>query len=194
MENIKNEALDNANAPKKKFEIDFDLIKKANDLIKTISLKQKEYAPVNERVIAFRRVYPNGQIIAEPTFTDNYINFEALVFDDQEKLIAKGHAREFAKNEFAMEKAETSAIGRALGLCGFGISTSIASAEDMQEVDKPSQIFDEKPINELVSDFNSLYSKQEQIDLMNSLHVVDPVKIGSKLLTALIDYKNDTRK
>lgn len=171
----------------------FKLIKKSNDLINTITLKQKEYAPVNERVIAFRRVYPTGQIITEPNFTENYINFEAIVLDENDKVLAKGHAREYAKNEFALEKAETSAVGRALGLCGFGISTSIASAEDIENTDKKSEVFDEPPLEELVRKLNGLLTKQELTDFMNSVHRVDMNKVPSYLLMAMIRFKEDEK-
>lgn len=174
------------------------LIKEANDLIEPKKIKdkngvEKDYAEVKERVIAFRRVHPLGQIITDLTFTENYVNAEAGAFTAEGVLLAKGHAREYLKNAFAIEKAETSAIGRALGFCGFGVSTSIASAEDMEEVDKPSEIFDERPIQEVLIDFNKLFTKQEQIDLFNSLHVVEPQKCGIKLLETLISWKNEQK-
>lgn len=181
--NEKKEVLDNANT--------YDLIKRSNDLIKTITLKQKEYAPVNERVMAFRRVHPLGQIITEPTFTDNYVMYEAVVLGDDDKVLSKGHAREYLKTEFAFEKAETSAIGRALGFCGYGISTSISSFEDMENVDKPSEIFDEPSKEKLVEDFNRMLNQQERVDFLNAIHVVDPNKISSKLLIALLEFKDE---
>lgn len=169
----------------------WQLIQEANDLIKPISLKGKEYAEVKERVIAFRRVHPLGQIITELSFTENYVNAEAMIFDGEDKLLAKGHAREYLKYEFAIEKSETSAIGRALGFCGFGINTAIASAEDMQEVERPSEIFDELPKDKLVQDFLKSFTKQEQIDLFNALHIVETNKLTSKLLVALLEFKNE---
>lgn len=171
----------------------WELIKEANDLIETKELKGKPYAEVKERVIAFRRVHPLGQIIAEPTFTDNYVNYEAVILDDDGKILAKGHARELLRTEFAFEKAETSAIGRALGFCGYGISTSIASAEDIENIDKPSEIFDEPPIEELVKNLVSLTTKQEQVDLLNFVHRVEFKNIPSHLLVALIKFKEDEK-
>lgn len=168
-------------------------IEKANSLINTIKLKGKDYAEVKERVIAFRRVFPTGQIITEPSFTDNYVMYEAVIFDENDKLLAKGHSREYLKNEFAIEKAETSAIGRALGFCGFGINTSIASAEDIENMDKPSEIFDEKPANELADDLKGLLTKQEQVDFLNTVHRVEMKNVPSYLLTAMIKFKEDEK-
>lgn len=170
---------------------DWKQIEEANSLINTIELKGKQYAEVKERVIAFRRVHPLGQIITEPTFTDNYIIFEAIAFDGEGKMLSKGHAREYLKTEYAMEKAESSAIGRCLGFCGYGITTSIASAEDIENMDKPSEIFDEAPKDKLIEDFIKTFTKQEQVDLFNSLHIVESNKLTSKLLIALLEYKNE---
>ena len=172
---------------------DWYSIQEANSLINTIELKGKQYAEVKERVIAFRRVHPLGQIITELSFTENYVNCEAIVFDQFDKMLAKAHTREYLKHDFAIEKAETSAIGRALGFCGYGISTSIASAEDMQEVDKPSEIFDEPPMEELVSKVNTLLTKQEMVDLLNVFHKVELKSLPSYVLMTIIKYKEDEK-
>lgn len=172
---------------------DWNDIHEANLLINTIELKGKQYAEVKERVIAFRRVHPLGQIITEPSFTDNYVMYEAMVFDENDKLLAKGHAREYLKNDFAIERAETSSIGRALGFCGYGIATSIASAEDMQEVDKPSEIFDEPPIEELAEKVTRILTKQELTDLLNCVHKVDVKKIPSYILMSILKHKEDEK-
>ena len=178
---------------KKVLNNDWNNIQEANSLINTIELKGKQYAEVKERVIAFRRVHPLGQIITELSFTENYVNCEAIVFDQFDKMLAKAHTREYLKHDFAIEKAETSAIGRALGFCGYGISTSIASAEDMQEVDKPSEIFDEPSIEELAEKVTSLLTKQEFTDLLNLVHKVDLKKVPSYVLMAIIRHKEDEK-
>lgn len=171
----------------------WDNIHEANQLINTIELKGKQYAEVKERVIAFRRVHPLGQIITDLSFTENYVNCEAVIFDENGVMLAKGHAREYLKNPYALERAETSSIGRGLGFCGFGISTSIASADDMQEVDKPNEIFDEPPIEELAEKVTHLLSKQELVDLLNLVHKVDVKKIPSYVLMSIIKHKEDEK-
>ena len=42
--------------------ITFDDIQKANETIKTTDIKGKNYAEVNQRIKAFRMVYPTGTI------------------------------------------------------------------------------------------------------------------------------------
>ena len=126
----------------------FSKIAKANDEIETIELKGKQYCEVKERVIAFRKVYPNGTINTLIEHTENYIECEAIILDETGKTIARGHSRELANKPFSLENCETSAIGRALGFCGFGIKTSIASKEDMDNLESPSGLFDEEIPNE----------------------------------------------
>lgn len=176
----------------KKLTSDWIDIQEANSLINTIELKGKQYAEVKERVIAFRRVHPLGQIITDLTFTENYVNCEATIVADN-VVLSKGHSREYLKNDFAIERAETSAVGRALGFCGFGISTAIASAEDMQEVDKPSEIFNEPPIEELAKKVAGLLTKQELTDLLNCVHRVDLLKVPSYVLMSIIKHKEDEK-
>lgn len=169
----------------------WELIKESNDLIQPILFKGKEYVEVKERVIAFRRVHPLGQIITELSFTTNYVNCEASIYDEKNVLLAKGHSRELLNTQYAFEKAETSAIGRALGFCGFGISTSIASAEDMENVDKPSEIFDERPINEVINDLQQRLTKQELVDLSNAFHIINLNQLPVWFLEGIIKFKNE---
>lgn len=168
---------------------DWNNIEEANSLINTIELKGKQYAEVKERVIAFRRVHPLGTILTECTFTDNYVMFEAQVIDGG-MVLAKGHAREYLKTEFAIEKAESSAIGRALGFCGFGITTAIASAEDIENMEKP-KIFDEPSSTELASKLKNKMTKQEYADLLNVTHKVDLESIPSYILSAFVRFYDE---
>jgi hypothetical protein len=64
--------------------------------------------------------------------------FKASVFDNDEDtlLLGTGHAYEKESSSFInktsyIENCETSAVGRALAMAGFGIDTSIASAEEV---------------------------------------------------------------
>ena len=113
----------------------------------------KPYAEVKERVSAFRKVYPDGSIITEILGNENgIITFKASVIVDS-KIIATGHANEVVQaqgvNQYnALENCETSAVGRALGFCGFGIKQSIASADEMAQVKKRE---DEAEKNELLT-------------------------------------------
>lgn len=168
--------------------MDWKQIEEVNKLIQTIELKGKEYAEVKERVIAFRRNYPEGQIIPEITFTDNYVVCDCAILNEKGALLAKGHARELANKNFALENAETSAIGRALGFCGYGISTSIASAEEMQNY-ADSQIFDEPFKKDLVNEFTQLYSNMDQAKIMNGLNVTNAFDMSTEDLKKYINFK-----
>lgn len=109
----------------------------ANETIKTTNIKGKEYAEVNQRIKAFRMVYPQGKIPTELLSNENGVCvFKASVYSDDGKLLATGHAYEKEDSNFInqtsyLENAETSAVGRALGMAGFGIDVSVASAEEV---------------------------------------------------------------
>lgn len=116
----------------------YEQLKKANELIKTTDVKGKAYAEVNQRVKAFRSLYPNGAIMTEMISNEEGICvFKASILDDDGDLIATGTAYEKESSSYInktsyIENCETSAVGRALGFCGFGIDTSIASAEEVE--------------------------------------------------------------
>ena len=118
--------------------ITFEDIRKANENIKTTDIKGKEYAEVNQRIKAFRMVFPNGSISTEIiSLNDGVVTMRAIVCDEDGKLLGTGTAQEKETSSFInktsyIENCETSAVGRALGMCGFGIDTSVASAEEVQ--------------------------------------------------------------
>ena len=85
-------------------------------------------------------VYPQGQILTELLSNENgTCIFKAIVNDNEGKNLAIGTAYEKEGSSFInktsyIENCETSAVGRALGMAGFGIDTSIASAEEVANV------------------------------------------------------------
>lgn len=113
-----------------------------NETIKTVDIKGKEYAEVNQRIKAFRMIYPEGIIFTNMISNENGICvFKAQVgFYDKDgsvKWLGEGHAYEKENSTFInktsyIENCETSAVGRALGMAGFGIDVSVASAEEVQ--------------------------------------------------------------
>lgn len=120
--------------------VTWEQIVQANTFISTLDIKGKEYAPVNQRLKAFRMVYPTGEIFTEMMRNDNGVCvFRATVgyYDDGRFIrLATGTASEAQNASYInktsyVENAETSAVGRALGFCGFGIETSICSAEEL---------------------------------------------------------------
>ena len=105
--------------------------------LKTINIKGKAYVPVNERVKAFREYYPNHSIITEIiSLTENSVVMKATVYDENGAVCATGHAQEdrnasnINKTSY-LENAETSSVGRALGMFGIGIDTSMATADEV---------------------------------------------------------------
>ena len=136
----------------------YEEIKKANEAIQTTDIKGKEYAEVNQRIKAFRMVYPCGSIVTEMVSNENGICvFKATVGDGVAPL-ATGYAYEkegstFINRTSYIENCETSAVGRALGMAGFGIDTSVASAEEVQNA-MLNQPLEKKYINSLKSALN----------------------------------------
>ena len=152
--------------------IKFEDIQKANETINTTNIKGKEYAEVNQRIKAFRMVYPDGFIKTELLSNENGIciframvgiNFEIidmkdeLQIHDKEIILGTGTAYEKENSSFInktsyIENCETSAVGRALGMAGFGIDTSIASFEEvanaMQQQDS-DKVIDKTKIDAL---------------------------------------------
>lgn len=130
------------------------LIAKANDMIRTTNISGKEYAEVNQRIAAFRSVYPDGFIRTEIVSNEDGICiFQATagIYQDGAPLIlGTGTAYEKEGSSFInrtsyIENCETSAVGRALGMCGFGIAASVASAEEVQNAQLQQN--DQKPIS-----------------------------------------------
>lgn len=117
--------------------VNYNDLKRVNETIKTTDIKGKDYAEVNQRIKAFRMLYPSGTIETELIQNENGVCiFRANIYDD-DKLLATGTAYEKENSTFInktsyIENCETSAVGRALGMAGFGIDTSIASAEEVQ--------------------------------------------------------------
>lgn len=118
--------------------VTFEDIQRVNETIVTTDIKGKEYAEVNQRIKAFRMLYPTGSITTEMLNNENGICvFKATVTDGVGCVLATGTAYEKENSTFInktsyIENCETSAIGRALGIAGFGIDTSVASAEEVQ--------------------------------------------------------------
>lgn len=122
--------------------IKFEDIQKANETIKTTDIKGKNYAEVNQRIKAFRMVYPTGTIETKLISNENGVCiFKAVVgfIDENNNLIILGTGNAYEKEGSSfinktsyIENCETSAVGRALGMAGFGIDVSIASAEEVQ--------------------------------------------------------------
>lgn len=122
----------------------FEELQKANAAITTVNIKGKEYSPVQERITAFRKVMPDGFIKTElVSVQDGICIMRAEVgicvmreggFYDM--VLGTGTAYEKETSSYInktsyIENCETSAVGRALGMAGFGIDSSVASFEEV---------------------------------------------------------------
>lgn len=132
--------------------ITYEQIKKANDEIatmviekvnkKTGEVQKKDYAEVNQRIKAFRMVYPDGFIATSMmSNNDGVCVFRAEVgyYSETGSRVAIGSGTAYEKENSSfinqtsyIENCETSAVGRALGMAGFGIDTSVASYEEVK--------------------------------------------------------------
>jgi hypothetical protein len=109
--------------------------------MESIDIKGKQYITVNERVKEFRRLHPQGQILTSILANvDSQVMFKAEIVVEG-VTVSTGHAYEKEGSSFInktsyIENCETSAIGRALGMYGIGIDTSLASADEVQNAVK----------------------------------------------------------
>ena len=105
-----------------------------------IQIHGKDYTEVPERVRQFHEKYPKGYFYTEMEYpTEDLVRAKTTVIPDLEQLhrYFVGHAEENRKHgkinsTNATENCETSAVGRALGFLNIGITTSIASAEEVE--------------------------------------------------------------
>ena len=109
--------------------------------MESIDIKGKQYITVNERVKEFRRLHPQGQILTSILANvDSQVMFKAEIVVEG-VTVSTGNAKEKEGSSFInktsyIENCETSAIGRALGMYGIGIDTSLASADEVQNAVK----------------------------------------------------------
>lgn len=159
--------------------MEYKELEKANSEIKKQDIKGKMYAPVSERVLAFRKVYPEGSITTEIIeTTENTVTMKTTV-KNEEKILGTGFASEIKKglvNTTSMlENCETSAVGRALGMCGFGVESGIASEEEVKKAKELEQENKREEIykNMFIPEYEAIkYVKLAIADLMRKQGVV----------------------
>ena len=109
-----------------------------NKRINTTNIKGKEYAEVNQRILAFWELFPTGNIVTECETTDTRCDCTCYVYrkETDERPASTGHAFEVKSGTINstsyVENCETSAIGRALGILGIGATHAIASKEELE--------------------------------------------------------------
>ena len=115
----------------------FEDIQKVNKKLKTTDVKGRPYVEVNERIKAFRELYPEGSIETNIEHLDNgVVVMSCTLKDDKGKVLAKAKKKKKENSSFInktsfIENCCTSCTGRAIGYMGIGIDTSVASYEEV---------------------------------------------------------------
>jgi hypothetical protein len=117
--------------------------------MKTINIKGKEYVPVVERVkeahLQDKELSITTEIIGEDinrVVVKATIVFKGKTFTGHSQAVyGKG-----MMGDVALEIAETSAIGRALGFANIGLLDGIASADEMRKVSKPKGVVEQEDV------------------------------------------------
>lgn len=113
---------------------------------KLANLKGKDYLEVKWRIVWFRDEHPKGQISTDVVhFDGTTAAVRAIVLTEDGTVLGTGMAacdRQAAPQGRYLEKAETSAIGRALGIAGYGTQFT---GEELSEDDHLSDSPVERP-------------------------------------------------
>lgn len=110
-----------------------------------IKIHGKEYVMVNERVKQAHDAYKEGGLSIETeVLSHTPVVIKATVTIEGRGAFTGISAANPAKSiekQSPYEVAETSAVGRALGFAGYGIDTSVASAEEMTNLEANEEEF-----------------------------------------------------
>lgn len=149
--------------------VTYEQIKQVSNEIVTTNIKGKEYAAVNGRINAFRRLYPQGFISTEIVSLDAgvvvmkatcgyYENGQAVVLGTGLAYEREGSSN-INKTSY-IENCETSAVGRALGMAGIGVTSAVASSEEVQNAilqqEEMQQDADPQKRVELIDEINAM--------------------------------------
>lgn len=182
--------------------ITYTQIEDVNKTLNTTNIKGKEYVEVKERIKAFRKLYPTGTIQTEMISDINgvcvfravvgYYNEDATIL----KVLGTGTAKEKEKGSYInqtsyIENCETSAVGRALGMCGFGIDGGLASLEEINNAKEEQNEKTAKKIELMQSVLNLIeqtgvdleaLKEKRNIKSINDLSLEDLEKLEQKLI------------
>lgn len=103
----------------------------------TVNIHGKEYETVASRIQRFREEHPDWSIETDVKTDDdrNSVLVRTSIRNEQSRLMATGHAEEIRNStqinrSSAIENCETSSVGRALAILGYG-GTELASADEL---------------------------------------------------------------
>lgn len=174
----------------------FEEIQKANQAIETMDVKGKEYAMVNQRIKAFRMVYPMGYIRTEMLSNEDGVCVFRAEVGVGDFALGTGTAYEKESSSYInktsyIENCETSAVGRALGMAGFGIDTSVASYEEVANAVKNQER--KKASKDDISYILANCSKEEIIRVLDRYHIGDMNELEADTAAKLIMRINERK-
>ncbi len=180
-------------------------------------IDDEEYVKVEQRIQEFRKKHPLGRIVSEiildkpvnstsqnktlnlvmfktciysSPFEKNPYNFksEGTAMEDRDKKTSKG--KDTVNTRFCIENAETSAIGRALGIGGYALGNSVATIEDIsnkgpfdQEEATSQNLGEEmvsdddvKEIEQLITDYNQTENRAGYLSMFSAKSFKDLTK------------------
>lgn len=146
-----------------------------------------DYIEVKDRIIAFYAQHPAGRITTEIVeATDVRVTVKAYIYQNEtDPLATTGHSwltipgsTNFTRGA-ELENAETSAVGRALALCGYEVKRSLASKDEIAmkqapytQTSAPQQPAAPTPLVQAAQTFGGQVVEQPTVDA--------PVKVISE--------------
>lgn len=119
--------------------------------VKTINIRGSQYATVSARLAAFREDHPDWSILTDIQYRDpEEVVFVCRIQNDKGTTLATGTAHEVrtstgVNQSSYVENCETSSVGRALAILGYGIDGEIASYDEMDNKGKLTHPVFEEP-------------------------------------------------
>lgn len=146
--------------------------------LKTINIRGKEYVTVATRVEAFHGTYKEGIGIVTEVLNHTPVVIKATVKTPKGIFtgISAANPAKTIEKMSPYEVAETSAVGRALGFAGIGITDSIASADELykaQNTPLSTVTYDKGGKGRIVPQIHG--AKKEEFDLTLKRNPLDPL-------------------
>jgi hypothetical protein len=143
-----------------------------------LDIQGKAYLPVAARVFWARGEHPDWSIVTEAVMVSDGPFMLATVRDGGGRVLATAHKsinphRTGPGAKYPVESAETGAIGRALGLCGYGtMAGDLDEGDEIADspIDRPATAQAPKPATKPATRARKAHAEQQPQD-----HVYTPV-------------------